>query len=160
MQPTRQEIRMLPNRSMPSSTLIPVLVYEDVAEAIEWLCDTFGFTERWRAGDHRAQLTFGDGAVAITERRIAPAAGGGDPTILRPPRRGEVSHSIMVRVEDVDSHYTRARHAGARILGTPQDFPYGERQYSAEDLEGHRWTFSQSIADVAPEAWGGVSAGR
>jgi uncharacterized glyoxalase superfamily protein PhnB len=70
-----------------------------------------------------------------------------------------VSHSIVIRVEDVDSHYARARQGGARILRPPEDFPYGERAYSAEDLEGHRWTFTQSIADVAPEDWGGVSVG-
>jgi len=44
---------------------------------------------------------------------------------------------------------------GARILRPPADYPYGERQYTAEDLAGHRWTFSQTIADVAPEEWGG-----
>jgi uncharacterized glyoxalase superfamily protein PhnB len=32
----------------------------------------------------------------------------------------------------------------------------GERQYSAEDLGGHVWTFSQSIADVDPASWGGI----
>jgi uncharacterized glyoxalase superfamily protein PhnB len=32
-----------------------------------------------------------------------------------------------------------------------------ERQHSVEDSGGHQWTFSQSIADVAPEEWGGVS---
>jgi hypothetical protein len=32
--------------------------------------------------------------------------------------------------------------------------PFVERQYTVEDSRGHRWTFSQSIADVAPEAWG------
>ena len=26
--------------------------------------------------------------------------------------------------------------------------------YTAEDLGGNQWTFSQSLADVAPEAWG------
>jgi uncharacterized glyoxalase superfamily protein PhnB len=51
---------MLANRSMPSSTVIPVLGYEDVGEAVDWLCETFGFTERWRAGNHRAQLAVGD----------------------------------------------------------------------------------------------------
>jgi hypothetical protein len=30
-------------------------------------------------------------------------------------------------------------------------------QYSAEDLGGHRWTFSQSIADVDPGSWGATS---
>jgi hypothetical protein len=34
---------------------------------------------------------------------------------------------------------------------------YGERQYTCEDPGGHRWTFSQSIADLEPEEWGGTS---
>ncbi len=151
---------MLPNRTMPRSIVIPVLVYEDPDEAIDWLCDAFGFAVRWRAGDNRAQLAVGgDGAILIGERRIAPDSESGDQTIFRPPRRGEVSHSILIRVEDVDSHYARARQAGARILRRPEDHPFGERQYSAEDLEGHRWTFTQSIADVAPEDWGATSGG-
>ncbi len=150
---------MLVNRSMPSSTVIPVLVYEDVGEAVEWLCDTFGFTERWRVGNHRAQLSVGDGAVVVTERRLGHELQSPDPTIFRPPRRGEVSHTLIVRVEDVERHYQRARQGGARILQPPTELPYGERQYAAEDLAGHRWSFSQSIADVAPEEWGGTSAG-
>ena len=147
------------NRTMPPSTVIPVLVYEDPSEAVDWLCDAFGFTLRWRAGEFGAQLGVGaDGAIGISGRRIAPDPESSDPTVFRPPRRGEVSHSIMVRVTDVDEHYARARQGGARILRVPEDLPYGERQYIAEDLEGHRWTFSQSIADVAPEDWGATSA--
>ena len=46
--------------------------------------------------------------------------------------------------------------AGARVLTEPTTHPFGERQYTAEDIGGHRWTFSQSVADVDPEAWGGV----
>jgi uncharacterized glyoxalase superfamily protein PhnB len=143
---------MLRNRSMPAATVIPVLVYEEVAEAVEWLSDTFGFVEHVRIGDQRAQLGIGDGAVVVTERRITQDA---EAVVLRPPRRGEVSHSLMVRVEDVDAHYERAHQGGARIIQPPTDYPYGERQYTAEDFAGHRWTFSQSIADVAPEEWGG-----
>jgi uncharacterized glyoxalase superfamily protein PhnB len=56
-----------------------------------------------------------------------------------------------LRVEDADGHHARARRHGARILQPPSDFPYGERQYTGEDLGGHRWAFSQSIADLAPE---------
>jgi hypothetical protein len=80
---------------MPASTVIPVLAYNDVAAAVDWLCLTFGFRERWRAGSHRAQLAVGDGAVAVTERRDA---GLGEPRLpLRdgagrgrgqPPRAG------------------------------------------------------------------------
>jgi len=134
---------------MPRSDVIPVLGYPDVGEAITWLCDTFGFTLRWRAGNHRAQLNIGRGAVAVTEH--SPGK--------RPRSRGRAdpSHSIMVRIEDVDKHHARARQRGARILQPPADYPYGERQYTVEDLAGHMWTFSQSIADVAPEEWGGTA---
>jgi uncharacterized glyoxalase superfamily protein PhnB len=131
---------MLANRSMPSSTVIPVLAYDDVGDAVDWLCETFGFTERWRAGTHRAQLAVGDGCVAVTE--------GGS---------GSASANVMVRVEEVDAHYEHALQQGAQITGPPTDHPYGERQYSAVDLGGHHWTFSQSIADVGPEDWGGTS---
>ena len=62
--------------------------------------------------------------------------------------------AIMVRVEDARAHCARARAAGATVLDEPADHMYGERQYSAEDLAGHRWTFTESIADVAPEEYG------
>jgi hypothetical protein len=64
----------------------------------------------------------------------------------------------MVRVVDFDVHHERALARGAHVLNAPTDYPYGERQYSIEDLAGRIWTFSQSVADVAPEDWGGVFA--
>lgn len=151
------ETRMLANRSMPTCTVIPELVYEDVGRASEWLCKTFGFEERLRAGGHRAQLSVGDGAVVLTEARVGQGFSSPDSAEFRPPRRGEVSSSVTVRVQDADHHHERARQRGAWILQPPTDYPYGERQYTAEDLAGHRWSFSESIADVAPKEWGGDS---
>ena|SRR5579884_3116541 len=134
------------NRSVPNATVIPELVYPDVRAAVAWLTQAFGFTERVRIGeDHRSQLRFGDGALIVADVR-------GD---RRPPRPGEATHAVMVRVEDARAHCERARAHGARILMQPTDFPYGERQYNAEDPYGHRWTFTQTLADVAPETWGG-----
>jgi uncharacterized glyoxalase superfamily protein PhnB len=63
---------------------------------------------------------------------------------------------VLVRVDDADRHHAQAARYGARILNPPTDYPYGERQYTAEDPGGHCWTFSQSIADVDPPSWGGV----
>lgn len=61
---------------MPPSVVIPQLVYEDVGEVIEWLCDKFGFIERWRAGDHRAQLSIGGGTIVVTEPRTSNVLAG------------------------------------------------------------------------------------
>jgi uncharacterized glyoxalase superfamily protein PhnB len=60
-------------------------------------------------------------------------------------------------VEDADAHCIRAKAHGARITKETQTYPYGERQYNAEDFAGYSWTFSQSVADVPPEVWGGTA---
>jgi uncharacterized glyoxalase superfamily protein PhnB len=126
-----------PNRSVPTAAVIPELPYRDVRKAADWLCRAFGFRERLQIGDHRAQLVYEDGAVIVIEGDAAPSY-------------------LLVRVEDADSHRARAESAGAKILSEPTDWPYGERQYSAEDPGGHVWTFSESIADVDPAEWGGT----
>jgi len=133
------------NRSIPPATVIPVLAYPDVNQAAAWLCDAFGFSVRLRIGDHRVQLNVGDGAVIIRE--------------LRPNEftvQLGTAHSVTIRIVDADSHYERAKARGARITQEPMTQPYGERQYNAEDLAGHSWTFSQSVADVDPVEWGGT----
>jgi uncharacterized glyoxalase superfamily protein PhnB len=135
------------NRSIPSAAVIPVLIYPDVQEAVAWLSTAFGFVERLRIGDnHRSQLSVGDGAVIVADVRHD----------RRPPRAGEVTHTVLVRVEDADEHCARAREHGARILMGPTDFDYGERQYAAADPAGHEWTFSQTLDDVDPKTWGGT----
>jgi uncharacterized glyoxalase superfamily protein PhnB len=136
---------MIHNRSIPDATVIPVLVYPDVEAAVEWLREAFGFAERLRIGDHRAQLTVGAGALVVAQGNFDPSPGG---------RPG--GHSTMVRVEDVDAHCARAEAHGARITMPPATFSFGERQYGALDLAGHAWTFTQSVADVDPAEWGGV----
>jgi uncharacterized glyoxalase superfamily protein PhnB len=131
---------------MPGPTVIPVLSYPDVRAAVAWLCEAFGFEERLRIGDHRAQLLVGEGVVVLVDatedwaRRGRPSA----------PRQ-----SVMVRVSDMDEHVERARRHGARILMEPTEFPFGERQYQAEDWAGHLWTFSETVDDIDPAFWGG-----
>ena len=129
---------MLTNRSIPDCTVIPELAYPDVSAAVEWLCRAFGFSVRVRIANHRAQLNVGDGAIVIRE-----GSAGGD--------------RVMIRVGDIDNHCQRAERRGARIVQRPADHVFGERQYTAVDFAGREWVFSQSIADVAPEEWGGTT---
>jgi uncharacterized glyoxalase superfamily protein PhnB len=128
---------VISNRSVPEAAVIPELPYPDVREAADWLTEAFGFKERLQIGDHRAQLVFEGGAV-IAIQGDTPGS------------------TLLVRVPDADAHHAQAAAAGAKVLSEPEDYPYGERQYSAVDPGGHRWTFSQSIADVDPADWGGT----
>ena len=66
------------------------------------------------------------------------------------------SCAVQIRIEDALGHCERARIAGAKILTEPKDHNYGERQYNAEDFHGHRWDFTETLADVQPESWGGT----
>ena len=130
---------MKTNRSIPHTSVIPVLNYPDVSNAVDWLCAAFGFTLRFQLGTHRAQLNVGNGCVVAAEDTVPAQAG---------------DHSVMIRVEDADAHCKTARGHGAQILSEPEDFPYGERQYNALDLAGHRWTFTQSLAHLDPRTLG------
>jgi uncharacterized glyoxalase superfamily protein PhnB len=143
---------VLENRSIPSATVIPVLVYPDVRTAVAWLTEAFGFVERVRVGeDHRSQMRIGDdGAVIVADVRREQ----------QPPTEGTVTHVIKVRVADVDAQLKRARAHGAKVLQEPTEYPYGERECDVEDLAGHRWQFTQTLRDVAPEEWGGQSVNR
>ncbi|MFY9914417.1 MAG: VOC family protein [Nocardioidaceae bacterium] len=140
---------MLTNRSAPATTVTPVLVYPDVRAAVSWLAAAFGFEERTRIGDaHRAQLRVGaDGALVVADVRGEQVA----------PSHGHVTHLIKVRVPDVEAAFARARDAGARVLGEPATQPFGERMCTVEDLAGHRWELTQTVRDVEPEEWGGVT---
>ena len=68
-----------------------------------------------------------------------------------------MTHVIKVRVEDVDASFERARTHGARVVQEPIEYEYGERECTLEDPAGHRWQFTQTMRDVAPEEWGGRS---
>lgn len=128
---------------MPRATVIPVLLYPDVTEAAEWLCRVFQFSVRLRIGDHRVQLNVGDDALVVAKSSS---------------HLGDRTASVMVRVEDIDAHYRRVLAEGGEVTAEPATHPYGERQYSVEDFAGQNWTFSQSVADVDPAAWGGVAS--
>src|SRR5207249_2606482 len=109
--PSTTQLNMVSNRSAPTATVVPVLIYEDVGEAINWLCRAFGFTERLRHAGRdgtvsHAQLAIAEGAIMLGRQ--------GD--TFRPPRPGEVSQYVLIHVDDVDRHFEHAKQFGARIV--------------------------------------------
>ena len=131
---------------------IPMVSYEDVAAAIGWLTEAFGFVESGQRFDD------GQGHVTHAELSLDGATvflGWPGPDYRSPRRHAEdcaqaarwlatpwVVDGVQVEVSDVDAHYERARAAGAQILREPEEQPFG-RLYSAADPEGHRWMFMQ-----------------
>jgi PhnB protein len=134
----------------------PYLLYEDVAAALTWLADAFGFRERLR-------LPMEDGTVTHAEMTVADDGvlmlGHPGPDYRDPRNTGGATALVYVMVDDVDAHAERARGAGATILREPQDEPYGDRRYDAQDLAGHTWSFAQPLRDVPPEEWGAQTPG-
>ena len=124
------------NRSAPRATIVPVLIYEDVGKAVEWLCGAFGFSERLRAAGSDGKVTHAQ--LAVAEGAIMMGAGRGG---LRPPRPNEVNQYVHVHVDDVDKHFEQAKQFGARILSGPVNQPFGERQV-------HRGGSRRSLVDV------------
>lgn len=120
----------------------PYLYYEDAPAAITFLTEAFGFREVNRttgaAGGMHVEMEVGaDGAL------IYLGAPGGD---FRGPATVGATSLIYVLVDDVNSHYERAKSAGAKILEELVDIPYGDRRYGCEDSQGHEWTFGMPIA--------------
>ena len=141
-----------------TQTIVPFIAYEDAAGAIDWLTRAFGFRE-----NEAARMTGGDGTIGHAELDV----GDGSVVFLatpsshyESPKRHRahcdaaakwqdnpwVVDGHMVSVADVDAHHARASAEGARVLREPEDVPdAGIRLWSGEDVEGHRWMFTQPL---------------
>lgn len=136
------------NRSAPHARVTPVLTVADVRAAVAWYSEVLGFVEHVRIGDgHRSQLGLPEAAAAeLVVAEVRPGR--------RTPER-ERSHQIMLKVDDVATVVQNAVARGARLMEPPRDWEYGERQATIDDPFGHQWVLNQTLADVAPEEWGG-----
>ncbi len=140
---------MLSNRSVPADTILPHIVYHDVCAAIAWLARVFGFIELYRYGALDApdgmQVRFGNAWLMLERARSGTAT---------PDETRHRSQYLTLFVSDVDAHYAHAKAAGATIIEEPHETAYGEYQYAADDVAGHRWLFSCHAKDVRPQDWG------
>lgn len=142
---------MISNRSVPANTILPHVIYQDLAGAIDWLARAFGFVEHYRYGNplSDAQVYLGNAYIMLNQA---------DPGESSPAQLGYGTQSLTVFVEDVETHFQRARSAGARIVEDLHETDYGELQYGVEDLDGHHWLFSRHARDVNPTEWGATLA--
>lgn len=133
--------------------MYPRLAYADEVAALEYLTRVFQFTERREArmGESDSEegmlawLEFGDGVVMIGR---ATDAARDVHHLYSPGAVGHATVMINVTVDGIDSHYEHAVTEGATITMPIEDAFYGYRRYEADDLEGHHWHFTESLAAI------------
>ena len=141
---------MTANRSVPTDTVLPHIMYRDLAAAIEWLTRVFGFAEHYRYGEplSGAQMYAGRAYIMVKNARDQAT----------PAQLGYGTQSLTIFLDDVDAHYARAKSEGAKIVEDLHETVYGELQYGVEDLDGHHWLFSRHARDLSPDEWGAIIA--
>ncbi|MGH2787188.1 MAG: VOC family protein [Actinomycetota bacterium] len=131
--------------------VIPMLAYEDGVRALEWLGNAFGFGERvrWINPDgtlSHGEMTTGDGVIMLATPSPDYQGPRRHRETCEPARRWSsvpwVIDGVLVYVDDVPSHFERAKRSGATILSEIEEDDPG-RRYRAEDPEGHRWMFME-----------------
>ena len=141
---------MIRNRSVPTDTVLPHIIYQNVADALSWLTRAFGFVEHYRYGEPGGPVSGAQMYLGNAYLMVKSARSGG----VSPAQPGYRTQYLTVFVDDVDAHYERTKSAGAKIVEELNETCYGERQYGVEDLEGHVWLFSQHVRDLSPDEWG------
>ena len=140
---------------MSEQRVVPMFSYEDVAQAAAWIAQAFGFTEtgRWSDDDGRVthvNMELDGGMIMLGYPSADYQAPKHHAEVCEQARKWRetpfVVDGVHVAVDDIDAHYARAQAAGATILSELEDNTgIGQRQYRAEDLEGHRWMFAASL---------------
>jgi uncharacterized glyoxalase superfamily protein PhnB len=120
-------------------TIYPFLRYDDAPAALDWLEKAFGFHRTMEVPGPsgtiaHAQMSFGTGVIMLGSAGAATNAREPDDALA-------ARHGIYVAVDDADTHYTRAKAAGAEITRELEDTDYESREYSARDPEGYHWSF-------------------
>lgn len=126
--------------------IIPCLRYENAPEAIDFLCEAFGFERHAVFADpddtqiiHHAQLVR-EGQMIMLSTAQKSESSQAAPMVSVTEASGNTQLAYVV-VADVDAHAAQARAAGAVIYMEPRDQEYGGRGYGARDLEGNAWSF-------------------
>jgi uncharacterized glyoxalase superfamily protein PhnB len=132
-----------------------MIVYQNAAAAIDWLCDAFGFEIKIRVeGENgrieHCELLYGDGLLMLAQE--SPDAARPWKRQFRSPRSlgGVNTQSIMFYVDDADAHCAHARARGARVVEELAVHDYGQdhwadRSYGALDPEDHLWWITERL---------------
>lgn len=124
-------------------SVMPMMRYRDVAAAIDWLVQAFGFDKHMvvKGEDGQviyAQLTFGDGLVMV-----GPVGESDFDRLMTQPDEvgGAETQTCYLAVENADWFFNKAKTASAEIVLDLKSDASGGRGFAAKDPEGHVWNF-------------------
>ena len=125
---------------LPAQSVFPTLRYRDPRAAVAWLCSAMAFATHFVAEEDgmvvHAQLRLGDQLIFLGPDHAEDRYGMHSPLALN-----GTNQCVYIAVDDdVHGHCDRARSAGAEIVSEPWNTPYGSREVSFRDPEGHVWT--------------------
>jgi PhnB protein len=129
--------------------VVPYLIVDGAADAIDFYKSVLGASERMRMGGAEgkvghAELEIGDSVIMLADEHPelnarGPKSIGGTPVMLH------------VYVEDADAAFERAIGAGAKAIQAVEEKFYGDRRGTFEDPFGHQWDVATHVEDVPPE---------
>ena len=131
--------------------IVPYLMIDGAARAIDFYKEAFGAEERYRlpmpgGGIGHADLVINGAPVYLAD---APDDMPGDAG--NPGKLGGTTVLLHQYVADVDAAVARAEAAGATVLRAPEDQFYGDRAAVVADPFGHQWSLHTHVRDVSPE---------
>ena len=126
-----------------NACIIPTMQYKNAREAVNWLCNAFGFKKHLIVeGENNtithAQLTYGNSMIMLSSKNENDYG-----KLVKTPEslNGNNTQTPYIIVEKIDEHYKKAVAAGAKILIEIKDEPYGGRGYTCKDIEQYIWNF-------------------
>ena len=129
---------MTQNSHSEKPTLFPYPVYRDADTAFNWLANVFGFMKT-------AEVLGPDGHILHAELSfdadVVMLGTASDKQLKQSHWNLPSGQGIYVYVEDLDTHYEKARANGAKIVYPPENTQWGTRRYRALDLDGYEWSF-------------------
>lgn len=131
-----------------TTTVIPHLVCEGAADAIEFYKKAFNAVEQMRIpGENgrlmHASLTIGESTIMLADD--FPEHGGLGPKALKGS-----PVTLHLIVPNIDQAFQQAVDAGATVRMAPADMFWGDRYGQVIDPFGHHWSLATHIKDMTP----------
>ena len=142
--PKKKTIRPIP---AGYHAITPYLAIQNAAAALDFYKRAFGAREILR-------MAMPDGKVAHAEMRVGDsvvmmADESAEQDFLSPAARGGSTVTIHLYVPDVDSMFSKALDAGAKVVRELQDQFYGDRTACVVDPFGHVWYLATHKEEVS-----------